>query len=460
MQMTTMPQPRLVPTILILALGVPVAMAQTMNPSDGGARPGGLPSQMSTEVSRVLSPAQAAETDAGFAAINAVTQPTGPLADPNLNDMPSLNEDGVAILTTGEEAAGNWWRVVPLLSTGVLYDDNIFISNTDRQGDVIFNIGGGFALELGDYRTLEENYLLLEYVAAGYFFSENTSQNSFGQNASLLGQYRFNQLAVQAESQYQYINGAQRQVGGFTTRNIILNDLRFIYDWSEKTTFDLELSQDSFIYDDPYNSSYYFQATAGIDYLILPKTRVGLEGTAGYVTAENNPDQTYQMVNARFKYDLTGKIALKATAGVQFNQYASGDQSMRVSPVWSLGGEYLPFPNTAISLITYRNLQVSPSLDNQDFWATGVELGITQTIAQKFQVGVAGGYENDTYVSNEKNVDADRVDNFFFIQPEISYNFLRYLTATIFYQHRFNDSNEQFYTWYDNQVGLELSAAF
>jgi hypothetical protein len=230
------------PKLIILLAGllvvVSTASAQTMNPTDGGPRPG-LRSQDAVEVSRVLAPAQAAETDAGFAAINAVTQPTGPLADPNLNDMPSLNEAGVAILETGEEAAGNWWRVVPLVNAGVVYDDNIFISNTDRKSDVIFNIGGGFALEIGDYRTLEENYLLLEYVASGYFFSKYTAQNSFGQNASLLGQYRFNQLAVQLESQYQYINGAQRQVGGFTTRNLVFNDLRFIYDVSDKTTVDL-----------------------------------------------------------------------------------------------------------------------------------------------------------------------------------------------------------------------------
>jgi hypothetical protein len=453
-----MPKTRLI-TVPLLMAGLAVSIAQTMNPTDGGPRPG-LPSQEATEVARVLAPARPAETDAGFAAINAVNQPSGPLADPNLNDMPSLNEDGVAILTTGEEAAQNWWRVVPMLNAGVVYDDNIFISNTDRRGDVIFNIGAGLALELGDYRTLEENYLLLEYIASGYFFSKYTDQNSFGQNASLLGQYRFNQLAVQAESQYQYINGAQRQVGGFTTRSILNNDLRFIYDVSEKTTFDLELGQDSNIYDSPYNSSYYYYATLGMDYLIMPKLRIGLEGTAGFITADNNPDQTFQIINARAKYDLSGKVAIKATGGVQLNQYDGGGEDMRVSPVWSLGGEYLPFPNTAISLVTYRNLQVSPSLNNQDYWATGVELGITQTIAQKFQVGLSGGYENDTYVSNQRNVDADRVDNFFFIQPQISYNFLRYLTATVFYQHRFNDSTQQVDTWYDNQVGLEISAAF
>ena len=453
-----MPKTRLV-LIALIVLGLAGAIAQTINPTDGGARPG-LPSQLATEVTRVLTPERPAETDAGFSAVNALTQPGGPTSDPNLNNMPALNEDGVAILTTGEEAARNLWRVVPIFNASVMYDDNIFISNTDRKGDVIFSVGGGLAIEIGDYRTLEENYLLLEYVGTGYFFSKYSDQNSFGQNASLIGQYRFDQLAVQAESQYQYINGAQRQVGGFTTRNIVNNDLRFIYDVSEKTTIDLELSQDSNIYQSPNNSSYLFYATAGMDYLVLPKVRLGLEGVAGYVTAENNPSQTYQIANARVKYDLTGKVALEATGGVQLTQYQSGGEAMRVSPVWSLGGEYLPFPNTAISLVTYRNFQISPSLNNQSYWATGVELGITQTIAQKFQIGVSGGYENDTYVANQSNVNANRVDNFFFIQPEVSYNFLKYLTATIFYQHRFNDSTQQVDTWYDNQVGFELSASF
>jgi len=453
-----MPKKRLL-TVPLLMAGLAGSMAQTMNPTDGGPRPG-LPSQQATEVARVLAPQRPAATDAGFAAINAVTQPAGPLADPNLNDMPSLNEDGVAILTTGEDAAENWWRVVPMLNAGVVYDDNIFISNTDRKGDVIFNIGAGLALELGDYRTLEENYLLLEYIASGYFFSTYTAQNSFGQNASLLGQYRFNQLAVQLESGYQYINGAQRQVGGFTTRNIVANDLRFVYDWSEKTTFDLAFGQDANIYNAPYNSSYSYQALAGMDYLIMPKVKIGLEGIVGFTDAQNNPDQTYQIVNGRVKYDLTGKVALKATGGVQFTQYQSGGEPMDVSPVFSLGAEYLPFPNTTVSLLGYRNLQVSPSLNNQNYWATGVELGVTQLIAQKFQVGVAGGYENDYYIPNTANTVATRRDNFFFIEPQISYNFLKYLTATVFYQYRFNDSTLQVDTWNNNQVGFEISAAF
>jgi hypothetical protein len=445
--------------LLALAAAVASAGAQTMNPTDGGARPSG-PIQTGTSIMRPLMPQGDAGADAGLATIGAVTAPAGPLADPNLNDMPALDQDGVAILTTGEDAAENWWRAVPMLNAGVVYDDNIFITNTDRKGDVIFNIGAGLALEFGDYRSLEENYLLLEYMATGYFFSKYSAQNSFGQNAGLLGQYRFNQLAVQLESAYQYINGAQRQVGGFTTRNILISDLRFIYDWSEKTTFDLEFGQDSNAYNAPYNSSYFYQVMAGMDYLILPKVRIGLEGIVGFVDAQNNPDQTYQIINARAKYDLTGKLAVKATGGLQLTQYQSGGEPMNTSPVFSLGAEYLPFPNTTVSLVGYRNMQVSPSLNNQNYWATGVELGVTQLVAQKFQVGIAGGYENDYYIANTTNTVATRRDNFFFVEPQISYNFLKYLTASVFYQYRFNDSTLQVDTWYDNQVGFEISAAF
>lgn len=446
-------------SISLLLSGLALGIAQTINPTDGGPRPGSA-SLEGIQVTRPLMPEQAPAEDPGFVIVDAITQAGGPVADPNLNDVPSLDQQGLAIVTTGAEQSDNKLRIRPIFSTGALYDDNIYISNTDRQADVIFNVSGGFALEVGDYRTLQENYLLLEYIGSGYFFTKNTNQNSFGQDASVLAQYRFNQLAVQFESQYQYINGAQRQVGGFATRNLINTDLRFIYDYSDKVTFDLELSQDSNIYESPYNSSYFFQATAGMDYRLLPKLRVGLEGTAGYVTAQNNPNQTYEIINARAKYDLSGKVAIKATGGVQLTQYNDSSEAMRVSPVFSIGGEYLPFANTTISLTAYRNFQVSPSFNDQNYWATGVELGVKQTIAQRFQIGIAGGYENDTYVASTSNTVADRVDNFLYIQPEVSYNFLKYLTASVFYQHRFNDSTQQTYTWYDNQVGFELSAAF
>lgn len=439
-----------------------VAAAQNVNlPEASPSRP--MVTETTDGIDRPLVPGMTrpfGRHDAGAALIGALDSPMGPLMDPNLNDMPSLDDMGVGVLFVDEEASDKTWRIRPIVSTGFVYDDNIFISNTDRKAAGIFNINGGFALEVGDYRTLQENFLLLEYMATGFFFTRYAEQNSFNQQAALLAQYRFNQLAVQLESTYQYLNGAERQIGGFATRTLLFNALRFIYDYSEKTSFDLELSQTSNIYDSSFNSAYYYEAMAGMDYRIFPKVRIGLEGNAGFVQADNNPGMTYQTVNGRAKYDLTGKVALSATGGVQFTQFQSGGEDMRVTPVFSLGTEYLPFPNTVLSLVGYRNQQVSPSLDNQDYIATGVQVGVRQSFLQRFEAGLAGGYENDEYVANRAGEKADRVDNYFYVRPSFSYSFLKVMTATVYYLHRFNDSNERSDTWYNNQVGFELAASF
>jgi uncharacterized protein (PEP-CTERM system associated) len=151
---------------------------------------------------------------------------------------------------------------------------------------------------------------------------------------------------------------------------------------------------------------------------------------------------------------------VKASGGVQFNEYVGGGEPPRVIPVFSLGAEYMLFTKTRLSLVAYRNLQASPSIAGQDYIATGGELGLSQEFASKFEIGVTTGYENDTYVANTTRTDATRVDNFFFIRPGISYNFLKYMKASLSYEYRTNHSDLVEDTWFDNKLNLELSARF
>ena len=382
-----------------------------------------------------------------------------PLPDPNVDDMPVLDGERVGAFQPPVEEDGRLWRIRPILSTGVTFDDNIFITNSNRKGDFIFNINAGFALEFGDYRNMEDNYLLLEYLATAFFFNRYTSQNSFDQAASLVGQYRFENLAVQAESRYQSLSGAERQVGAFTDRSIFFNAFRMIYDYSEKTSMDFEANQRTSYY--PQNlSSYYYEAKGGFNYALFPKTLIGLEGILGLAQVQESPDMWYQTLNGRLDYAISGKTMVKASGGVQFNEYVGGGEPLRMIPVFSLGAEYLLFTKTRLSLVAYRNLQASASLAGQDYIATGGELGLTQEFASKFEIGVTTGYENDTYVANTTSTDATRVDNFFFIRPSISYNFLKYMKASLSYEYRTNRSDLVEDTWFDNKLNLELEARF
>ncbi len=443
-------------TAILLATG----LAFTANPPGSQTPPPAAESPVESDADFLLAPMRPAQPDAGFPTIQALTNyPIAPLPDPNVDDVPPLDGEQIGFVEIPEEASDRVWRIRPIIATGLTYDDNIFISNTDRKGDLIYNINLGFALEVGDYRNMEGNFLLLEYLAEGFFFNRYASQNSFDQQASLLAQYRFNQLAVQIESRYQYLNGAEREVGAFTTRSLYFNALRLLYDYSEKTDIDLELVQSTNDYPNNLSSSDY-QASLGFDYALFPKTAAGLQAIAGLQRTQDSPDMWFQTLNARFNHGATGKVVLNASGGVQFNQYVGGGEPMRILPVFSLGAQYQLFHKTSLTLIGYRNLQSSPSIAAQDYIATGGELGITQALADKLTFAIATGYENDTYVANTLETDASRVDNFYFIRPNLSYSFLKYMKASLSYEHRVNASTQRQDSWYDNQFSCELEGQF
>ena len=248
-------------------------------------------------------------------------------------------------------------------------------------------------------------------------------------------------------------------MGAFTTRSIYFNALRFLYQYSEKTDIDLEFNQSTNDYPSNLSSSDY-QSSLAFDYALFPKTRAGLQAIAGLQRTEDSPDMWYQTINARVNYGVTGKVVVNASGGIQFNQYVTGGEPMRILPVFSLGAEYLLFPKTTLSIVGYRNLQSSPSIAGQDYIATGGELGISQGLTDKLTFAIASGYENDTYVANTADTDATRVDNFYFFRPSVSYSFLKYLRASLSYEYRANASNFQEDTWFDNQFSCEIEGDF
>ena len=395
--------------------------------------------------------------DFGTDVIDALAaDPLGPMNDPNVDGMPSLDQPEMGVVDIPKEAENRLWRLRPYLKTGVTYDDNIFITNTNRTPDIIYNVEGGFAFELGDYRNLENSYLLLKYLATGYFFTDYSAQNSLNQGMDFMSQYKFHQAALQLESLFQSLDGADRQVGAFTSRLLFFNALRLLYDYSDKTRLAFEANQSTNYYPQQL-SSYIWEARASLDYKILPKTRIGLQFIGGLNLAQDSPDQVYQTINALASYDLTGKLVIKSSVGLQFNQYLGGGEAMRIIPVFSLGADYQFSEKTKLTLKGYRNLQDSPSLAGQDYIATGGEFGIQQNLFKNIVFGLAVGYENDTYVSNTDSVTASRVDNFYFFRPSLSYNFLKNLDAEISYEYRANASNFQQDSWFDNRFTLELS---
>ncbi|PTX98030.1 hypothetical protein DB345_04115 [Spartobacteria bacterium LR76] len=443
---------------------VSLSFAQTINPTQPGATTDPIPSAQTRDLFRPLAPSTPGENLGNEAAAAAVAplQPT-PEAVPDTEtgvgadidaSAPPVEIDGKA----AAEAQRRLWRIRPKAGAAMVYDDNIFISNTNRVADVIWSVTAGLAFELGDYRNLKENFLIAEWYGTGYFYTQNPQQNAFNQAAALLGQYRWSKLTGQVESRYQYLTGPDREVGAFTDRQLFVNALRFNYDYSDKTTFDAEFLQNTQVFKS-YLNQYDYRLKLGGDYRILPKVKLGGEGVAGILNVEDSPLQYYQQLRARLRYEATGKLAFKVSGGIEFRQF-QGMSEVKLEPVFSLGLEYKPFDGTLISLTGYRDVIGSNSLEGQNYVATGVQFSIQQRVLQKFFVGVAIGYENDTYFATESNIDSSRVDNYIFARPSISYNVAEWAKTGVFYEYRNNDSNESSSSFYDNRIGVELNLTF
>jgi Putative beta-barrel porin 2 len=443
--------------VAVWAVVLVAALAQTTVNPPPSASPSPSPSttpSAQARPARVLSPSDYQLDAAGRPM--APLRP-GPIPDTDAMLGPAEEAEPLEEVRLPDETGTKKWRIIPLLSAGVEYNDNIFLS-PDRVPDVIWTIPFGLIYELGDFRAEETNYLSVQWIGAPVFYMKNSGNNAFNQFFKLRFQYRFNKLVMKLESGYSYVRGSSREVNTITTTQTFSNSLSFRYNYSDKTGFELAFIQDTSLTQDFQNTSNYM-ARVGTDYQVLPKTRLGLQGVAGVMTSSDSPLQYSQQVLAVVRYLPTEKLNFALNAGLQFLEFEGSDE-VKTSPVFSLGLGYDPFPGTSLSLVGFRNVVSSVAEAGQDYYATGFELGIQQRLFQKIVAAVHFGYENDTYFETTAETPTNRVDDYFFVRPRLTYAFVNWFSVSLFYEFRQTTSTQESSNFTNNRVGMEVLAKF
>ena len=428
------------------AVALVVALAQTEIIPTASPAPTAAPSPAPTRAATRESRATSVTTPTSDAEINAAGQPLTPMRpEPDTGTMMETEVraaeqealgPAAAEATAVDEMGRKRWRIIPLFSAGVVYDDNIFLSNSDRVADVIWTASAGLIFELGDFRDHKENYFSVQWIGQPVIYTENSEQNGFNQFAALGFQYRFNKLVMKLDSSYSTVKGANRDVNTITTTQTLWNSLAFGYDYSDKTDFNLAFTQYAILTQDFQNTSQY-KVSTGMNYQIFPKTRVGFQGVAGVIVSTDTPLQYLQQALIQVSYSATGKLSFMLSGGVQFLEY-EGSDIIKIDPVFNLGVYYQPFYATSLSLVGFRNVVGSSSLAGQDYFATGIELRAQQQFFQKFVAAVSLGYENDSYFGTtpEPYTPSNRVDDYVFARSRLTYAFVDWFSASVFYEYR------------------------
>ena len=353
-----------------------------------------------------------------------------------------------------------------------VWDDNIFISHTNRKSDYYFAIEPQITIGVGDMEGRSRSYLRLDYMPSAILFVDHSDQDAFNQLIHLEGGYStgrlrltfFEDIALLESANLNSIIDttglwANLDASAPTRVNIFNTRATAQYDLTGKLYLQGEF--DSYTYFYPNHISDY--TVAGGLYLYyswLPKVSVGVGGTFGYNWVDDpTPNQTFEQVNARLNYQATAKLGLYASAGVEFRQF-DGNRSTYTTPVFEVGVTHHPFEGTTINLAAGRRIYNSGFQPGEDFADTYIVGRFQQRLFHRLYFGLGGGYENSDYFAASRAVSAQRNDDYWFIEPSLDVLITRWLSAGVYYLHREDNSNVDFFSFDDNQVGVRATVRF
>src|SRR5882724_8911134 len=353
-----------------------------------------------------------------------------------------------------------------------VWDDNIFISHTDQKSDYFFAIEPQITIGVGDIEGRSRSYLRLDYMPSAILFVDHSDQDAFNQLIHLEGGYSSGRLTLFASEDIALLESANlnsffdttglwanTDASAPTRMNIFYTRLRATYALTGKIYLQGEFDSPSYVY--PGNiSDYTIAGGLYVYYNFRPKLSVGIGGTFGYNWVDDpSTNQTFEQINLRLNYQWTSKVLLYASAGVEFRQF-DGNRDTYDTPVFEVGLSYNPFSGTFISFAAGRRIYNSGFLPNQDFGSTYVVGRFQQRLFPRVYLGLGAGYENSDYFSTDRDVSATRNDDYWFIEPSLDVLITRWLSAGVYYLHREDSSNQDFFTWEDNQVGVRATLRF
>lgn len=344
------------------------------------------------------------------------------------------------------------------LRGSLVYDDNIFISHTNKQSDVIWTIAPSVTIGAGDYREQEANLLTVSYTPSFILFTDHSSNNAVDHDAQFKGQWRPGGWKFDLTQRYENYSGAVVDVGNRVNRQIYTTSLAAQYEVSPRTSVELDAHQAINNYE-RLNSFNEWVVGPWVDYEVMPLLKAGFGISAGFVDVTPGANQTYQQALLRVGYSLTELVDLRASAGGEVREFQGG-QKDRYNPVFTIGATYRPLENTSFKLDAYRRSQTSVITVNNNYTLTGFSAGIRQVLFENYALNLTGGYENSDYTSNVKGGAANRNDNYFFTQIAADWNVLDRLTVGAYYQFRSNDSTDATHSFDNHQAGLNVGYRF
>lgn len=356
-----------------------------------------------------------------------------------------------------EPGSSKSYAILPHFAAANYYDDNISLSDTNRQSALVFALEPGMAFGLGDFRAEQSNFLIADYTGRWASYLNHQSADAYEQFATVRAQLALARWKFNTNFRFLDLNDVDIDSGTRTWRLIYETAQVATYELSEKDF--LELQGENVIRD--YQTgpgSVEWQGRGLYNYRLDPKLTLGGGFAVGTLDVEDSERQNYEQGLLRALYEATEKCSVQIQGGLELRQLGSGED--KLTPVMELNAEYRPQSATTIDLTGYcRNLSSSVSGD-LDYTATGVGLSVAHEFGFSWLAILKGGYENNSYFYADIRAASPREDNFIYVNPTIQFRFNDHAKIELFYNFRKNESDNQDRAFTDNQIGIRASFSY
>ena len=375
--------------------------------------------------------------------------------------------------------------VRPHASYSLVYDDNIFLDNKDknvggrgnagRDHDFIHIFTPGLRVNAGDVGQRQSAYFDANYSIAISRFTDNSGADAHDQNASVELGGKLNRLSLAAKqtlTTQSDADVANLAANGRVRRKTWVTNIDTDYEISEKTSASLDLAQTIGDYSGAFSDTADRSASLWLDYQFLPKVKAGVGGTVGYLQVDgnalnHNPNSAYYQGKLRLAWQASEKVTINANGGYEYRNIqdlAVSDPSMFV---FGLDATWKAAERTSVRLGATRGRIGNNALGSALNQQTAFTASLRQGLANNFILNLEGGYSMAEYELTTRNAPVGvlagiRDDNYAFVKPSLAYRFAERAQATVYYQYRRNDSTAlaNANDFYNNQLGIELSYRF
>lgn len=346
-------------------------------------------------------------------------------------------------------AIGDSAELFVTATTGVRYEDNTLLVETNEVDDVILEFVPGIELVFGKNAGVSGTFVAQEQFS---HYLDNDELDSNLTNLLFNANYEQARLTLKTNASYRRLQQNDRDIANAATqtrRDIYAAGVNGELSLTEKTKFGAGISYSETVYKTAgFNDSYSFSVPLNYYYAITPKVDLsaGLTHRETYVDGGADSKDDYLNVGARG--DFTSKLSGRFSVGyTQRNPDLGSDESL-------FGMDFdLDY---ALSPKTNLNLSLSNDFSSSAAGGTTYEVlsaGLTASTQVSAQLTLSSGvrYQQADY-------DTGRSDDFITFNASGSYAFNKHISGVLSYSFQQNDSSAVGNSFTANVVSL--SAVF